>query len=189
MLSPLRSHFLSLPKQHHPLGIRHSNLWHLSFNPPQFYLDRFCLVSFKNLLLLTHTVSKSLLVQGTVANFIVFITGNITAFFYFYSGNIDFYYWEQSICWKEWSNFKSAYLIPLMVLQLTPQSWETIPTFYDFAQDSPSPMVFIQPMKPATTPPLPRSLPWTLLCWQGSLFALSHYLVQDSVACVHCPSS
>lgn len=56
MLFPLRSHFLSLPKQHHPLGIRHSNLWRLSFNPPQFYLDRFCLVSFKNLLLLTRTV-------------------------------------------------------------------------------------------------------------------------------------
>lgn len=52
MLSPLRSHFLSFPKQHHPLGIRHSNLWHLSFNPSQFCLDRFYLMSFKNILLL-----------------------------------------------------------------------------------------------------------------------------------------
>lgn len=49
------------------------------------------------------------------------------------------------------------------------------------------PWYFFYPMKPATAPPPLRSLPLTLLCWQRFLLALSYYLVQDCVDCIHYP--
>lgn len=73
----------------------------------------------------------------------------------------------------------------LCCLILSPR--ETIPIFHDFDEDSLSPMVFFYPMTPATAPPPLRSLPLTLLCWQRFLLALSYYLVQDCVDCIHYP--
>lgn len=187
MLSPVRSHF----QQHHQPGTKHSNLWfyggHLSFKPPQFYLDRACLMSFNNLPLLSRTV----LVQAILEIFTVFVAGNIT-FFYFYSGkSVSTFGNMWSISWKEWSCFKSVYQIPLMVLPFNPQSGGTIPTFHGFDHSGwyfPLGIYHAAYETSRATPP-PRSLPLTLLCWQGSLFALSYYLVQDCVACVHYPSS
>lgn len=190
MLFPLRSHFLSLPKQHHPLGIRHSNLWRLSFNPPQFYLDRFCLVSFKNLLLLTHTVQINhclftellqilqFLSQETLQRFSVFILETSISTI----GNSQFAEKNDQIS-SQLTKFPWWFCSSLLSHEKPYQPSMTLP------RTVLPPMAFIQPVKPATVPPPPRSLPRTLLCWQGSLFALSNYLVQDSVACVHCPSS